>query len=303
MRVISLLPSATELLFAIGAGEEVVGITHECDFPPEAQALPRLTRDLLDHGGQTSAAIDRHIRAALHRGSSLYALDDELLATLRPDLVVTQELCQVCAVAYQEVAAAARRIDGDLPVLSLEPRSLDDILGTVTLLGETTGHEPDANRLVAELHRRLLAVEALPPPRSEPRVVCLEWTDPLMVGGHWVPEMVRRAGGRDVLGIEGEPSRCVEWAEVVAAQPDLLVLMPCGFDLERTLERAAEVTDREGFGALLCSRTGRTVAVDGSAYFNRPGPRILDGLEILAAAVRRDPDEALPRGAAWLRPA
>jgi len=300
VRIASLLPSATELLFAIGAGDEVVGVTHECDYPPQAETLPVLTSSLIDHRGRSSAAIDRHIKAARHQGSSIYLLDDEALARLQPDLIVTQELCDVCAVAYRDVERAARRLPGEVPVISLEPRSLEDVAGTALTLGSETGHEGGAEALVDAMRRRIAAVEALPPPVPRPVVACIEWTDPIMAGGHWVPEMVRRAGGRDPLGTEGAPSIEVEWEAVVAAAPDVVVLMPCGYGLERTLAAAAEVTRRPGFAELPAVQSGRVAAVDGSSYFNRPGPRIVDGLEILAAILRTAAPDQLPAGTAWV---
>ena len=301
MRVASLLPSATELLFAIGAGPDVVGVTHECDWPTQAQALPRLTASLIDHTGSSAGAIDRHVREAVHAGSGLYALDARLLGDLEPGLIVTQELCEVCAVSYRQVEKAVRELPGEVPILSLEPASLEDIMETALVLGRATQHEEGAARLVEEMQRRIAAVEALPAvPGGRPAVACLEWTEPLMAGGHWVPEMVRRAGGDDVLGAEGSPSAQVEWADVVAAAPDVMVLMPCGFGLERSLATAGDVTSRPGFGELPCARAARVAAVDGSSYFNRPGPRIVEGLELLAAILRTEPGASLPPGAAWV---
>jgi iron complex transport system substrate-binding protein len=301
VRIASLLPSATELLFGIGAGAEVVGVTHECDFPVEAGRLPRLTSSSIDHTGQSCAAIDRHIRGALHSGSSIYRLDEELLARLRPDLIVTQELCEVCAVSYRQVESAVRELPGEVPVLSLEPESLDDIMETALVLGRATGHEAGAEALVASMRHRIAAVAALPPvDGGRPGVACIEWTDPLMAGGHWVPEMVRLAGGDDVLGAEGARSEQVSWEHVVEAAPDAMVLMPCGYGLARSLACAPEVTGRPGFNALPAARDGRVAAVDGSSYFNRPGPRIVAGLELLAAILRTAHGEALPEGAAWV---
>jgi iron complex transport system substrate-binding protein len=300
MRIVSLLPSATEILFAIGAGGDVVGVTHECDYPPAAAALPALTSSAIDHEGRTCAEIDRHIRRAVHGGSSLYRLDERLLGELRPDLIVTQELCAVCAVSYATVSRAARRLAADVPVLSLEPATLGDILATVATAGAATGHEGEAGRLVASMRARIDAVGSLPPPAARPRVACLEWTSPAMAAGHWVPELVRLAGGGDPLGRVGEPSRDVGWEEIVAAAPDVVVLMSCGFDLARTLAVSADVTRRPGFGQLPAARTGGVAAVDGSSYFNRPGPRIIDGLELMASIVRATPGDPLPTGAAWV---
>jgi iron complex transport system substrate-binding protein len=300
VRVVSLLPSATELLFAVGAGSDVVGVTHECDFPAAAAALPKLTSDVVVHAGMPPGDVDRHIRAALHEGSAIYALDEHLLRELDPDLIVTQELCEVCAVGYAEVDRAARRLPGQVPVLSLEPEGLDDILQTALTVGEATDHADRAHRLVATLRDRIDRVRARPRPLKPPRVACIEWTDPIMAGGHWVPEMVEAAGGIDVLGRPRERSAEISWEQVRAAQPDVIVLMPCGYGLDRTLELAPEITDREGFADLPAATTGRIAAVDGSAYFNRPGPRIVDGLEMLAAILRANPGTQLPDGAAWV---
>ncbi|HEY8755777.1 MAG TPA: ABC transporter substrate-binding protein, partial [Candidatus Dormibacteraeota bacterium] len=253
----SLLPSATELLFAIGAGDQVVAVTHECDHPAAARGLPAVTRNLIDHAASAPAAIDHHISRTRHEGSSIYALDELRLGELHPDLIVTQELCEVCAVAYREVAQAVRRLPGSTDVLSLEPASLDDILDTANTLGEATGQADGAARLVTQLRDRIAAVESLSPPSPLPVTVCIEWTDPIMAGGHWVPEMVELAGGVDPLGERGQPSRYVEWEEILAVQPAVMVLMPCGFGLDRTLDLASEITARPGFAELPCARTGR----------------------------------------------
>jgi len=299
-RVVSLLPSATEILFAIGAGDRVVAITHECDHPREAKHLPRVTANALPNEGEPAAVIDRHIRKARHDGSSIYLLDEVKLASLQPDLIVTQELCDVCAVNYAVVEQAVRRLPGDVPVISLEPASLDDIVATVLVLGRATGCETGAQQLAASMRERFAIVEALSAPDPAPSVACIEWTDPIMAGGHWVPEMVALAGGRDALGRAGVPSQDVAWDEVVAAAPDVMVLMPCGFGLERTMQASQDITGRPDFDELPCARSGRVVAVDGSSYFNRPGPRIATGLEILAGAMRARPGDRLPAGAAWV---
>jgi iron complex transport system substrate-binding protein len=303
-RVVSLLPSATEILFAIGAGDRVVGVTHECDHPDAARRLPAVTSSVVVTDGTAPGDIDRHIRAARHAGSSIYRLDETALTRLQPDLIVTQELCDVCAVAYSEVRRAVRRLPGDVPVLSLEPRSVEEICASVEEVGVATARTDAAARVAASMRERVAVIAALESPEPRRRVVCIEWTDPLMVGGHWVPEMVRLAGGRDVLGEEGAPSRYVSWDEVVDAQPQVIILMPCGYDLARTIELVPEVASRAGFNDLEAARAGRVLAVDGSAYFSRPGPRIIQGLEILAAGVRAEPGDPAPGGAAyWNQPA
>jgi iron complex transport system substrate-binding protein len=237
----------------------------------------------------------------VHAGSSIYRLDEDLLGRLRPDLIVTQELCEVCAVAYREVEGAARRLGSAVPVISLEPADLDGIVATALLLGRATGHVEGAEALAGRMREAIAAVEALPPcAPAPPATACLEWTDPIFAGGHWVPEMVRRAGGREVLGVEARPSAEVPWDRVVAAAPEVMVLMPCGFGLERSRETLDDLLSRPGFSDLPCVRAGRIVAVDGSAYFNRPGPRIVEGLRILGAVLRAQPGAPLPEGAAWL---
>jgi iron complex transport system substrate-binding protein len=300
VRIASLLPSATEILFAVGAGDEVVGVTHECDHPGGVAGLPRLTASAIDQQGQMCAAIDRHIRGALHQGSSIYRLDEALLSELEPDLIVTQELCDVCAVAYTQVTAAARGLPGEVLVLSLEPNTLEDICATVETVGAATGHVDEAERVAKDMRRRISEVAALPRPDPAPRVACVEWTDPLMVGGHWVPEMVRVAGGVDALGPEGSASIYMEWRAVIEAEPEVMVLMPCGMTLDGTLRVASDVTAHGGFSQLPCAASGMVAGVDGSSFYNRPGPRIVDGLEIMAAILRAKPGEPLPAGAAWV---
>ncbi|MGI8847958.1 MAG: cobalamin-binding protein [Candidatus Dormibacteria bacterium] len=299
MRIVSLLPSSTEICFAIGAGEELVAVTHECDHPDGARRLPVLTSNALDHDG-SSADIDRHIRVASHAGSSIYHLAAQRLADLDPDLILTQELCHVCAVAYRQVEGAVRQLPGDVPVLSLEPRTLGEVIDTIVTVGRGTGHLQAAEQVARRLRTRIAAIASGRQPTAPPGVACIEWTDPVMTGGHWVPDMVAVAGGRDLLGVSGEPSRATPWDEVVTARPDVIVLMPCGFGLERTLERAVEITQRSGFADLPAAQSGRVIAVDGSSYFNRPGPRLVDGIELLNAGLRASPGDQLPAGAAWV---
>jgi iron complex transport system substrate-binding protein len=277
-----------------------VAVTHECDYPPrDVRDLPRVTSNALPTDGASSRDIDTHIRSARHAGSSIYNLDTAMLQRLEPDLIVTQELCDVCAVAYETVERAVRLLPGEVPIVSLEPNTLEDIVATAEAVGDTTGERRGGAALAAAMRERIGVVAASVAPDPRPRVACIEWTDPVLIGGHWVPEMVRIAGGDDVLGAEGERSTVIPWERVLEAQPEVMVLMPCGFGLERTLEAASEVTGRPGFAGLPCARSGRVIAVDGSSYFNRPGPRIVDGLEILAAAVRAQAGQPLPRGAAW----
>ncbi|HZO94662.1 MAG TPA: cobalamin-binding protein [Candidatus Baltobacteraceae bacterium] len=286
MRVVSLLPSSTEILFAIGAGDTVVGVTHECDFPAAARTRPVLTSSLLPHE-LDAAGIDRHVRARVHAGSSLYGLDDAKLAALEPDLIVTQELCAVCAVSYEIVDRAAKRLRGDPRVVSLEPSSLDDVFGTIRFLGELTGARAGAADLVARLTARADALRARVAARPRERVLVLEWTDPPMSAGHWTPGLVELAGGEPVLASPGVNSRVLGWDEIARADPDVVIVAPCGFGLERAAREVAALPPEaaRAFGALRAVREERAFAMDGNAYVNRPGPRLVDSAEIFARAI------------------
>jgi iron complex transport system substrate-binding protein len=257
MRVVSLLPSATEILFAIGAGPQVVGVTHECDFPAAARALPALTSSLLPDE-LDAAGIDRHVRASVHAGSSLYGLDEAKLAALEPDLIVTQELCAVCAVSYEIVDRAAKRLRGDPRIVSLEPSSLEDVFATIAFVGTLVDAYAEAERVVGALRARVDALRARVAGRARPRVLVLEWTDPPMSGGHWTPGLVELAGGEPILADPGANSRVLTW---------------------------------EAIGSLRAVREGRAYALDGNAYVNRPGPRLVDTAELFADALAgRDGD-------------
>jgi iron complex transport system substrate-binding protein len=277
VRVVSLLPSATEILFAIGAGPDVVGVTHECDYPSKALSLPKLTTasgpDL-----KTPAEIDRHVRASVHAGSSLYLLDSALLERLAPDLIVTQELCAVCAVSYDVVDTAVRRLHSDPRIVSLEPASLNDVLGTIRMLGELTGHAAGAQRLVASLEKRIAAL----PGNGSTRTLVLEWTDPPMSAGHWIPDLIELAGGIPVLAHPHENSRRLSWSEIAAAAPEAVIVSPCGFDLNRTKLEVAELDRIPEWRSLPARRAGRVLAMDGNAYLSRPGPRLVDATEMIA---------------------
>lgn len=293
MRIVSLLPSATEIVFALGLGDELVGVTHECDWPPEAAALPAVTRSTHDLGDVASREIDRLVGEAIHGGSSLYELDDDALEALEPDLILTQELCEVCAVGYREVNEVARAIDADVTVVSLEPTSIEGILNSISTVGAMTDAEEAAIDVVADLRERLRRLEtrlARRRERGQPpvRVVGVEWLDPPFATGHWVPEQIRRAGGWDVLGREGERSVRTTWDAIRDVDPEMLVLMPCGFHLTETVAEW-ERTPRPSFWRELeAVRRGQVFAVDGSAYFSRPGPRVIDGVGLLAEIF--DPD-------------
>jgi iron complex transport system substrate-binding protein len=294
-RICSLLPSATEIVCALGLADRLVGVTHECDYPPEAAGKPRLTSSLIDAEGLSAREIDQGVRASLAEEATIYHLDRDLLEQLRPDLVLTQELCDVCAVGTGEVRTVIASLTRVPQVVSLEPRTLDDVLGSIITVARLTGTERRGLELSAALRSRLDAVRLAVEGQPVKRVLTLEWVDPVFVGGHWVPEMVRIAGGRDVLGRAGEPSREVSWREVARSEPEVVVALPCGFGLERSTQELDRAHLPPEWRELAAVREGRVFVVDGSSYFNRPGPRLVDGVEILAAILH---PEAFERPAA-----
>jgi iron complex transport system substrate-binding protein len=287
VRIASLLPSATEIVCALGLTDELVGVTHECDFPPEAVGRPVLTRNVVELEGRPSAEIHRLVSNAVHGGSSLYELDADALAAAEPDLVLTQELCEVCAVSYRRVGEAVRAMDADITVLSLEPTSIEGIFHTISTIGAMAEAEDAAVDLVEGLRERLSRVERRVQQRRDdghrpPRVVGLEWFDPPFATGHWVPEQVRRAGGWELLGREGERSVETTWDAVRDVDPEMLVLMACGFHVRDAVAEWARTPRPEGWREIDAVRRGQVFVVDGSAYFSRPGPRVIDGIEMLA---------------------
>jgi iron complex transport system substrate-binding protein len=292
MRIVSLVPSATETLFALGVGDQVVAVTHECDYPEAARSLPKVTRDLLAPG-LSAAEIDAAVRERTGRGESIYGLDEEALSELEPDLIVTQALCAVCAVSYDDVRAMAERMDHPPRVISLDPNTLGEVLGDIRTLAEATGARDAGVELVRHAARRIDRVKLAVRDRPRPRVAALEWLDPVYVAGHWTPQLIDLAGGEDVLGMPGEHSEVRGWDEVAAAQADVVVVMPCGYDAPRAREEAlAHERELAALGA------GEIVAVDAAAYFSRPGPRLIDGVELLARLLHPDvvpdaPAEAL----------
>ncbi len=277
MRIVSLVPSATEMLFALGLGDDIVGVTHECDYPPEAQARPRVTRDVLP-ADLSAAEIDAAVKERTLAGESIYELDADALHELAPDLIVTQALCAVCAVSYDDVRAIAEEIDTQPMVVSLDPHTVGEVLGDARTLAQATDSKDAAVDLVREASARIDRVRVLTraAPRR-PRVVALEWLDPPFIAGHWTPQLIEFAGGEDMLGFAGENSVQTTWEEVAAVQPDVVIVMPCGYDAE-IAHREAEM-HRDQLAAI---GAGEIVAVDASAYYSRPGPRLIDGLELMA---------------------
>ena len=286
MRIVSLLPSATEIICSLGLDDQLVGVTHECDHPPSVRRLPKVTRTLIPVGAE-SAEIDRLVVERMGASQALYTLDMAVLEALRPDLLVTQSLCEVCAVAEGEVQAAACTLPGRPRVVNLEPTSLHEVLASVSAVAAAAGVAERAAGVVGELQRRVDAVTAHTSSLQErPRTILLEWIDPPFSCGHWSPELVRLAGGVEGLGREGEPSRRATWQEILDWQPEVLVIACCGFDVERTLRDLPILAAQHGWSELPCVRADRVYVVDGSAYFSRPGPRLVDSLEMLAEALR-----------------
>jgi iron complex transport system substrate-binding protein len=292
MRIVSLVPHATELLFALGLGPEVIAVTHECDFPAEALERERVTRDVLP-AGLDAGQIDAAVRERTSAGQAIYELDEELLRTLEPDLIVTQALCPVCAVSYSDVIAVAGTLPSRPRVVSLDPKTIAETLTDVRTVAEATGRRQEGVALVSECSSRIDRVRLAVRARRRPRVAALEWLDPVYVAGHWTPELIELAGGEDALGLAGEPSAVRTWAEVAAARPEVVVVMPCGYDAARAQQEALDhASELASLGA------ERVVAVNASAYFSRPGPRLVDGLELLGHILHPDrlpdaPGEAL----------
>lgn len=286
MKIVSLLPSATEVVCALGLADSLAAVTHECDFPPEVRDKPVITRSVLG-AGLSSAEIDAAVRAQLGDSHSLYAIDQTLLARIAPDLILTQQLCDVCAVAYDDVLAAVRSLPRPGPrVLNLEPTTLDDVLGTITQVGEAAGCPDEALHVVTGLRGRIEAIRARAARAdSRLRTVLLEWIDPLFGGGHWDPELVQVAGGHDGIGCLHGPSTRVNWADIRAFAPQVLVVAQCGFGVERSVQDMPVLEALPGYDALPAVRAGRVFVVNGSDYFSRPGPRLVDSLEMLASMI------------------
>lgn len=288
MRIISLVPNGTEILFALGAGDLVVGVSHECDYPAAARTRPVLTGSALTPG-MTAAEVDAAVSAQVGSGLSLYTLDEARIAELAPDVIVTQRLCPVCAVSTEQVDGAVRPLPRCPEVVSLDPQTLGQVLADIRQVGEVTGHVPEAASLLADLERRLEAVRAAVAGQPRPRVLALEWLDPPFAGGHWIPEMIDLAGGIDVIAEPGGHSARLTWEQVAAADPDVIVVMPCGFDESGAREQIGTVADRPEWRSLRAVHGGRVYPVDANGCFSRPGPRLVDGTECLAAILHGNP--------------
>ncbi|HEY6357041.1 MAG TPA: cobalamin-binding protein [Vicinamibacterales bacterium] len=296
-RIVSLLPAATEMVCALGRADDLVGITHECDYPAEIHDRPVVVRNAIPLEGLTPREIDESVAARLGRGESIYAVDEALLRSLEPDLIITQDLCQVCAPSGNEVSRVVNTLPRSPEILSFTPKSLADVYTNIEALGIATGAIEPARRLVAAgrgVTERITAITSTASHR--PRVFCMEWFDPVYCSGHWIPEMVELAGGRDRLARKWADSARVSWEAVCEWAPEILVLMPCGLSLDRVAAQAANLSERDGWSRIPAVRDQRVYAVDANSYFARPGPRLVDGTELLAHLFH---PELVP----WLGPA
>src|SRR4026209_2021896 len=291
-RIVSFLPSATEIACALALADSLAGLTHECDYPPEIRSKPVVVRNVLPIERMSQSEIDRAVAERMHEGQSLYQIDEELLRTLAPDLILTQNLCQVCAPSGNEVSQVIKALSQKPEILWLTPQSVSEIFENIRAVGAATGRAGEAGQLIANCETRLERLSRrIEDAADRPRVFCMEWLDPLFACGHWVPELVKSAGGVDVLGSERGESVRVSWETLVAAASEIVVIMPCGFNLEQTMKQIWSVFGFQKYEAarrffeLPAVRTGRVYAVDANSYFARPGPRVVEGAELLARLI------------------
>lgn len=285
MRIVSFLPSATEILYALKVGDSVLGVSHECDYPPRVRRKPVVMKANLPSKPLSDRQIDRRVRKALRSGNGLYYIDTPLLEKIKPDLIVTQKLCDVCAVSSDAVEEVVRHFSPKPTVFSLHPHSLAGVFDDIVKLGERVGKYGAARRYVTHLKQRVLRVQGKVKGLKRPRVFSMEWCDPIMNAGHWIPEMVEIAGGVEGLSEKGEPSKRIPWGEVRRYQPEILFLMPCGFSMHQTFQRVKHLKQLPGWRDLPAVRRDQVYCLDGSSYYNRPGPRLIDGLEIMAKLI------------------
>ena len=281
-RIVSFLPSATEMVCALGLGERLIGVTHECDYPPEIKGKAIVVRSVLPIESMSQPEIDSAVTQMLRNGQSLYRVDETLMQEIAPDMIVTQDLCQVCAPSGNEVSQLLDRLPGKPEIVWLTPKSLDGIFENVRQVAAATNRDTRAEQLIAGWRERFEKVETLSRALSRPRVFCMEWIDPVYCCGHWVPEMVRIAGGIDELGREGADSVRIPWADVLDWKPEILMIMPCGCGLEKAAGEARQLSTYPGWADLPAVRNGKVYAVDANSYFARPGPRVIDGTELMA---------------------
>lgn len=282
MRIVSFLPSATEMVYALGLGDQLMGVTHECDFPAEATTKPVVVRGAIEIKGLTPQQIDESVSRSMKAGQSLYTVDERLLTEIAPDLILTQDLCRVCAPSGNEVGRVLRLLPKPPRILWLSPKSLSGIFENIRELGEATGRMETASNLVKQLQQRAHSISERTAGLARPRVFCMEWLEPPYNAGHWMAELVRLAGGIDGLAREGEDSVRLEWERILEYGPEVLILSPCGFRLSEVVRHAFLLSRYPAWESLPAVKNGRVVAVDANSYFARPGPRVVDGIELLA---------------------
>lgn len=285
MRIVSLLPSATEIVYALGLGDALVGVSHECDFPEDARRKTKIIEPLFQSETLDSRKIDALVIDSMKQGRSIYRIKIDELRRANPDLILTQELCDVCAVGADDVRGAAKQLEKPVSILTLDPHTLQDVKSDILKVGVSLGRTEEAAKLVSELERKTESIRQLTRAAERRRVFCVEWLNPLMNAGHWVPEMVECAGGVDGLARKGAPSTYLDWGSVAEYDPEIMVLMPCGFTTRRTIEEAERVLSLKEIGRTTAIREGRVYATDGHNYFSRSGPRLFDAIRILAQMI------------------
>ena len=289
MRICSFLPSATEIVFLLGLGDSLHGVSHECDFPPDALGRPKVVRSRFDSDNLSSGEIDRIVTDMMMRGENIYEVDADVLADARPDMVITQQLCEVCAVSFEDVQHAVAALNPVPTILSLDPHRIDDVLNDITRVGESAGVQDAAAGVVDGLRARIDSVlQATESGAVSPTVACIEWMDPVIAAGHWVPEMVEIAGGTDALVQPGSPSIRIDFSQLIEADPDVLVMMPCGMDVARARSEFDALPGHADWSRLSAFQNGRAYVVDSGALFSRSGPRLVDGIELLARILHPD---------------
>jgi iron complex transport system substrate-binding protein len=300
-RIVTTLPSATEIVALLGLENELVGITHECDYPPEVTSKPVVMRSVFDSTMMTSRAIDDAVLDRVTKGKSVYEIDERLLKSLSPDLIITQELCEVCATPLREVAKTIANLDPKPRILSLTPHNLEEVIEDILRVGAATGRVDRARKVAFGLQKRVDRIRSRCVGIERPAVFCMEWLDPVYCSGHWMPELVDYAGGKEVLGKFGEPSTVVEWDDVLRADPEVIFVTVCGYDVRRTLSEITTLTEKRDWNKLKAAKRGRVFVLDSPAYYSRSGPRLVDGLEIMAFLLHPElfPKYMLPRSAAY----
>jgi iron complex transport system substrate-binding protein len=283
-RIVSFLPSATEILYELGAGDQIVGVTHECNYPKQAKSKPQVIHSSFDPNTMTSLEIDKKVVDLMHSGKDIYILDEQTLKNANPNLIISQGICEVCSPFTKEVNRAVTILHNKPEVLILDPRNLDDILSNILDVAKKIGKEKQAHIFIDSLKKRITHIQTTPK-KSRPKVLCVEWLDPLFTAGHWVPQMVEMAGGINGLSLTGDPSRRMELDEAIKLDPDIIVLMPCGFDVKRTISEYEKLASNPKWKSLRSIQNNQIYAVNANEYFSKPGPRTVIGLEIMAKII------------------